>query len=242
MTDPKKEFSLEELRSLDGTEGKPAYVVYQDRVIDVSASQLWPGGHHMGRHQAGRDMTREIEAAPHGPEVLERFPQVGVLRQAEAQAEESIPPFLARLFHRVPLLRRHPHPMLVHFPIVFFSAAAAFDLLFLGTGNDSFELTAWYCLWGGALFAVPSIATGLLTWWLNYNARFLRQVTIKLILSPVLLLLATALIIWRGLDPGILINHAPDRYLYLGGVLASAVLVSAIGWFGGTLSFPLEGE
>ncbi len=172
MTDPKKEFSLEELRSLDGTEGKPAYVVYQDRVIDVSASQLWPGGHHMGRHQAGRDMTREIEAAPHGPEVLERFPQVGVLRQAEAPAEESIPPFLARLFHRVPLLRRHPHPMLVHFPIVFFSAAAAFDLLFLGTGNDSFELTAWYCLWGGALFAIPAIATGLLTWWLNYNARF----------------------------------------------------------------------
>ena len=110
--------------------------------------------------------------------------------------------------------------MLVHFPIVFFSAAAGFDLLFLGTGNASFELTAWYCLWGGALFAIPSIATGLLTWWLNYNARFLRQVIIKLILSPVLLLLATALIIWRYLDPGIMINHEPDRYLYLGGVLA----------------------
>ena len=242
MTDPKKAFSLEELRPLDGTEGKPAYVVYRERVIDVSASQLWPGGHHMGRHQAGRDLTREIEAAPHSPEVLERFPQVGVLRQAEAPAAEPIPPVLARLFHRVPLLRRHPHPMLVHFPIVFFSAAAAFDLLFLGTGNASFELTAWYCLWGGALFAIPSIATGLLTWWLNYNARFLRQVIIKLILSPVLLLLATALVIWRYLDPGIMINHEPHSYLYLGGVLASAVLVSVIGWFGGTLSFPLEGE
>ncbi len=242
MTDPKKAFSLEELRPLDGTEGKPAYVVYRERVIDVSASQLWPGGHHMGRHQAGRDMTREIEAAPHGPEVLERFPQVGVLRQAEAPAAEPIPPVLARLFHRVPLLRRHPHPMLVHFPIVFFSAAAAFDLLFLGTGNASFEPTAWYCLWGGLLFAFPSIATGLLTWWLNYNARSLRQVTIKVILSAVLLPLASALVIWRYLDPGIMINHEPYRYVYLGGVLASAVLVSAIGWFGGTLSFPLEGE
>jgi len=50
---PKKNSAWRNFRSLDGTEGKPAYVVYRGRVIDVSASQLWPGGHPHGRHQAG---------------------------------------------------------------------------------------------------------------------------------------------------------------------------------------------
>lgn len=241
MTATKKTFSLEEIQACNGADGKPAYVVYQNRVIDVSASQHWHDGHHMATHQAGHDLTREIEAAPHGPEMLERFPEVGVVQQAGPEREE-IPAFLQRLFHRVPLLRRHPHPMVVHFPIVFLMAAAGFTLLFLLTGNLSFEFTAWYCLWGGVLFAVPAIATGLFTWWINYDAQFLPQVIIKLTLSPLVLLLGTATLIWRYLDPAILTVWKPVSYLYLGCVLALAVLVSAIGWFGGTLSFPLEGE
>ena len=239
MTGRKKEFSLEDIKGCDGAEGKPACIVYQDRVIDLSASQHWPGGSHMGVHQAGHDLTREIEAAPHGPEVLERFPQIGLLRQAEVE-RDKIPAFLSRLLAAVPLLRRHPHPMIVHFPIVFMIAAPGFDLLFLLTGNRSFELTAWYCLWGGVLFTLPSIATGLLTWWLNYDAEFLRQVTIKLILSPLMLLLGTVTLIWRCLDPEILVAFRPMSYLYLGSLLALAALVSVIGWFGGTLTFPLE--
>ena len=82
----------------------------------------------MGSHQAGRDLTREIAAAPHGPEKLQNFPQVGVLVPSE-QAKEKIPPFLARLFHAVPLLRRHPHPMLVHFPIVLLTRPHRFYLI-----------------------------------------------------------------------------------------------------------------
>jgi predicted heme/steroid binding protein/uncharacterized membrane protein len=241
LTETKKKFSLEDIKACDGANGKPAYIVYQNRVIDVSASQHWHDGHHMGTHQAGHDLTREIEAAPHNTEVLDRFPEVGSLRQTEAEGDH-IPAFLSRLFHSVPLLRRHPHPMLVHFPIVFLIATAGFTLLYLLTGNRSFEITGWYCLWGGVLFAVPSIATGLLTWWLNYDAEFLRQVIIKLILSPLMLLLGTATLIWRYLDPEILVFWQPASYLYLGCILALAALVSAIGWYGGTLSFPLEDD
>jgi predicted heme/steroid binding protein/uncharacterized membrane protein len=241
LTEPKKEFSLEELKACNGAEGQPVYIVYQDRVIDVSASQHWHTGHHMGSHQAGQDLTGEIEAAPHGPEVFERFPQVGVLRRAEAD-QEKIPPFLSRLFHAVPLLRRHPHPMVVHFPIVFMMSTAGFNLLFLLTGYRSFEVTAWYCLWGGVLFSLPAIATGLFTWWVNYEAEFVRQVIIKMILSPLMVLLGTALLIWHSADPEILVALKPAGYLYLCGSLALAVMAGAIGWFGGTLSFPLEGD
>jgi predicted heme/steroid binding protein/uncharacterized membrane protein len=234
-----REFSLEELKEFKGGPGKPVYIVHQGRVIDVSASEHWHTGHHMATHQAGEDLTQEIGAAPHGPEVLERFPQVGILRDPGA-AEEKIPVFLSRLFHRFPLLRRHPHPMVVHFPIVFLMATAAFTLLFFLTGNRSFELTAWHCLWGGVLFTPLAIITGLLTWWVNYEAQFLRQVICKLILSPLLFLLGLAVLIWRYLDPDILVFWKPVSYLYLGCLLALTPLVMAIGWFGGSLSFPLD--
>jgi predicted heme/steroid binding protein/uncharacterized membrane protein len=237
----KKVFSPEELQANNGAKGKPAYIVYQNRVFDVTASQRWPDGHHMGSHQAGHDLTRDIVAAPHGPEVFERFPEVGVLSRTAA-AQEQIPPWISRLFHAVPLLRRHPHPMVVHFPIVFMISNAGFNLLYLLTVNSSFEVTAWYCLWGGVLFSLPAIATGLFTWWINYEAAFLRQVIIKMILSPLMFFLGMALLIWRYLDPAILVPLKPLSWLYLAGSLSLAVMVAAIGWFGGTLSFPLEGD
>ena len=79
-----KEIDLEELEQSDGKDGKPIYVAYQGKVYDVSGSKLWKTGRHMNRHQAGRDLTTDIQAAPHTPEVLERYPQVGVLRKREA--------------------------------------------------------------------------------------------------------------------------------------------------------------
>jgi uncharacterized membrane protein len=132
--------------------------------------------------------------------------------------------------------------MVVHFPIVFMMSTAGFNLLFLLTGNRSFEHTAWYCLWGGVLFSLPAMATGLFTWWINYEAEYLRQVIIKMILSPLMFLLGTTLLIWRYMDPEILVSWQPVSYLYFGGSLALAVMAGAIGWFGGTLSFPLESD
>jgi hypothetical protein len=54
--------------------------------------------------------------------------------------------------------------------------------------------------------------------------------------------LGMALLIWRYLDPAILVPLKPLSWLYLAGSLSLAVMVAAIGWFGGTLSFPLEGD
>ncbi len=239
MADKPKEFILKDLQEFDGAQGKPAFIGFEGRIIDVSTSEHWQHGHHMATHQAGGDLTREIDAAPHGPEVLDRFPQVGLLKAKET-AREEIPPFLSRLFHYVPLLRRHPHPMLVHFPIVFMTSATGFSILFLLTGIRSFETTAWHCLWGGVLFTPLAIMTGLFTWWLNYEAEWLRQVIIKMVLSPILLVVSLVTLMWRFLNPEILLLWQTGSLLYFGFILSLAPLAAAIGWFGGTLSFPVE--
>jgi len=70
---------LRELRRFNGRSG-PAYVAFRGRVHDVSESFLWRGGVHQVVHRAGEDLTEAIEMAPHGPELLERFPVVALIR------------------------------------------------------------------------------------------------------------------------------------------------------------------
>ena len=245
-----KKITPADLAAADGTQGHPAHVAYEGRVFDVGVSDLWAGGQHMGLHQAGADLTAELSDAPHGPEVLERVPQVAVLSAApEAPPASASRPFLPGgslgwLLDRFPLLKRHLHPMLVHFPIVFLLAAPAFSLLYLAAGNPSFETTAFHCLCGGVVFTPPAILTGLFTWWLNYQARPLTPVRRKLVLAPVLLAVAAAALIWRLVDPEVLHRGVKGpAWLYLGLLLALAPLVIAVGWYGATLTFPLhEGE
>lgn len=72
-------FTLAELAQCDGRGGRPAYVAYDGRVYDVSASFHWRGGRHWVRIRAGCDLTASLDAAPHGPELLQRVPVIGVL-------------------------------------------------------------------------------------------------------------------------------------------------------------------
>jgi len=236
-----KEFDEESLTQFNGKEGKPAYVVYQGRVIDVSQSKLWPNGLHMTRHRAGKVLTSDIQAAPHGIEVLERFPQVGILKK-EPIAERPMPRFLAGLLSRYPILRRHPHPMVVHFPIVFMFATTLFNLLYLVTRYRAFEITALHCLGGGIIFIPLSILTGYFTWWLNYLARPMRPVTIKKRFSFLLLALAIIAFIWRILVPEVLTPLAGIGFLYFIMVLSFIPIVTTVGWFGARLTFPLGKE
>jgi predicted heme/steroid binding protein/uncharacterized membrane protein len=248
-----KEFTIEELAEFDGTAGRPVYVAYQGRVYDLGDSALWAGGDHMTSHFAGADLTREFADAPHGEEVFESYPQVGVLRESPKPVEipetevpgPPLPGFWHRLVKRFPLLKRHPHPMVVHFPIVFFIAAPIFTLLYLFTGDPSFETTGWHCLAGGVLFTPVALVTGLFTWWLNYELRPLRPIVIKLILTPILLAVGTWVWVWRWLNPEILSAAGLADWtgkVYLGLLLLLLPLVSVIGWYGASLTFPLHPE
>ncbi len=245
--DKLKEFTPADLAANNGSEGRPVYIAFQGKVYDVSGSDLWEDGQHMGAHAAGADLTGEFADAPHGEEVFERYPQVGVvIAEATAPATPEPQPSAAREFwlrqtQRVPLLRRHPHPMVVHFPIVFMIATTAFTLLYLFTGVRSFEVAGFHCLGGGVLFTPVAMLTGWFTWWLNYESRYLKPVVIKLIFSPILLVIGAGVFVWRFLNPEVLVHlWAWPSVVYLALICSLAPLVSLIGAYGAIMTFPLH--
>jgi predicted heme/steroid binding protein/uncharacterized membrane protein len=235
-----KEFDSAELAQFNGENGKPIYIAHGGKVYDVSESKLWRKGVHMQRHRAGQDLSTDIQAAPHETDVLERYPQVGILKKDVV--EQEIPAALVWLLKKFPMLRRHPHPMTVHFPIVFAFSTTVFTLLYLITGIDSFDTTALHCLGGGILFTVVGISTGLYTWWLNYMAKMLKPVKIKIPLSISMLVVEVVLFIWRLAVPDILDSLHGPAMLYLLLVLSLSVFVTIIGWNGASMTFPVEKE
>ena len=74
-------FSREELRGYNGWKGAPAYVAYEGLVYDVSGSFLWKFGWHQAAHAAGGDLSGALEQAPHGLDMLEKYPLVGRLSE-----------------------------------------------------------------------------------------------------------------------------------------------------------------
>ena len=76
-----EEYSLEELKQHDGKQGKKAYIAYNGLIYDVTESFLWKSGKHQASHLAGKDLTGELEKAPHGIEFVKRFPVIGHLKK-----------------------------------------------------------------------------------------------------------------------------------------------------------------
>ncbi|MCL5877315.1 MAG: cytochrome B5 [Candidatus Bathyarchaeota archaeon] len=74
-----KKVTQEELIANDGKNGKPAWIAYQGKVYDVTDSSFWREGEHMSMHSAGKDLTEDLEMAPHRDENFSRIKLVGEL-------------------------------------------------------------------------------------------------------------------------------------------------------------------
>jgi predicted heme/steroid binding protein len=72
-----KPFTHEELQQFDGAGGKPIYIAYKGKVYDLSASPLFQGEKRMRCHIAGKDLTKDMDIAPHGEDLVFKFPLVG---------------------------------------------------------------------------------------------------------------------------------------------------------------------
>jgi predicted heme/steroid binding protein/uncharacterized membrane protein len=233
-----KEMTSEELLSFGGKDKNPAYVAFQGKIYDVSMSPLWPKGLHMKRHPAGKDLSAEISAAPHGPEVLERLPQVGILKKGVPEELKHLPAALQRFLQQFPMARRHPHPMVVHFPIAFLMGASLFMLLYLLFQIRAFETVSFYLLLLGAISSPLAMTTGLFTWWINYRLKLTDYVKRKIQLSILLLIFETVLILWRSLSPKISVPGIHPIYFIL--MLILTPIVGLLGYYGGQMTFPTE--
>jgi uncharacterized membrane protein len=91
------------------------------------------------------------------------------------------------------LLAKHAqHVALVHFPIALIVTAVAFDCLALRKQNPALLRAAYYTVMAAALAAVPTVATGLLAWQLQFEGKPPRG-NLKL---HMLFALASAALIW----------------------------------------------
>jgi len=229
-----REMTSEELLSFNGKDGNPVYIAFQGKIYDVSKSPLWSKGLHMNRHPSGKDLTGEISAAPHGEEVFERYPQVGILKKGPPEELKHLPGMLQDLLQRFPMAKRHPHPMLVHFPIAFLMGASLFIFLHLLFDNPSFETISLYLLILGGVSSPFAMASGLLTWWINYRLKLTRFVKRKIQLSILLLASEIILIAWRSVKPEIL------HPVFVIMMLLLTPIVALLGYYGGQMTFPAE--
>jgi uncharacterized membrane protein len=147
---------------------------------------------------------------------------------------KHLPEFLQNILLTFPMARRHPHPMLVHFPIAFLMASSLFLLLYLLFPKPSFEVTAFYLLLLGSFSTPFAIATGLLTWWINYRLKLTHVLKRKIQLSIILLTIEIFLLLWRTFYPGV--TH--PLYYFL--VFSLTPLVMLLGYYGGQMTFPTE--
>jgi len=76
---PSGKLSPDDLALCDGKEGQPAYFAFEGTIYDATASALWKNGVHMGRHNAGTDLTEALKLAPHGPDKIFAMKNIGPL-------------------------------------------------------------------------------------------------------------------------------------------------------------------
>ncbi len=222
-----------ELKSYDGKEGRPAYVVYNGKVYDVSKSELWKGGVHMGRHKAGEDLTDFISMAPHETEVFDRVENVGTLEGEKVDASIERLAVLRNLYQKF-----HPHPILIHFPIGLFVFGAFMQLIFLLSENRSFEFAAFYAITFGALGVFPAVAAGIFSWWINYDRTFTTIFKNKLAGSIILIMSVLFLVPLRFIVPDIALRLDTMSYIYNALIFVNVPVTLFIAYNGGKITWP----
>ncbi len=162
----------------------------------------------------------------------------------EATQEQKTTGFLENLLRKHPSLRRHPHPIFAHFPIAFMMGAAFFAFLFAVSGVKSFESTTIDLIAVGTLASIFAMASGFFTWWLNYGARPMVSIVIKITTSILLLMDGIVLFVWKLLNPNILFNlrtsPSTDNWIFFVLTLLLFPLAMILGYVGGNITFPVK--
>jgi predicted heme/steroid binding protein len=238
-----EEYTLEiekkDIKKYNGQEGQPAYVAAEGEVYDVSDSRLWKNGVHMNRHHAGQDLTNEFGAAPHGTEVLQKFQKVGNLKESTKNEQQlPIPKWIAHLLNLYPFLKRHPHPMVVHFPMVYYITAPILLFWFyLIDTNESLIKAVFYMHVLGTISLPFAILTGWLSWKVNYLGKPIGYIKRKIMFTVVVLIFDVIVLISLSYQPEILISPHGLQIIIPVLVFSYLPIISIIGHHGGQLVY-----
>jgi len=234
------EIDQETLSKHDGKEGRKAYVAVEGKVYDVTGNRLWKNGMHMNRHQAGNDLTESITASPHGKDVLAKIQETGTLVKEKSEKPPFIPEWLNRFMESYPFFKRHPHPMVVHFPMAFFVTAPLFLAWYYIISPVQGLLDAIFYLYILGTLSLPvAIATGLLAWLVNYSGKANPLIIRKTVFSFVLLISDLIILAALIIKPSILQNPSGPEWFIPVLIFLGLPLASIIGEHGGKLVFPV---
>lgn len=233
------EIDKKQLMQNNGKDGKPTYVTVDGKIYDLSASKLWKNGAHMNRHHAGEDLSDSFAAAPHGKEVLERFKAIGDFNPSDEPGEKPpLPQWMMNFFDKYPFFKRHPHPMIVHFPMAFFITASLFLLwYYLISPVPSLLDSVFYMHILGTLSLPIALITGWFAWKINYLGKPIGYVTRKIIFSFVVLIFDIIVFLSMIYVPEILVAPQGLQLLIPVFIISYLPIVSYIGQQGGQLVY-----
>ena len=138
-------------------------------------------------------------------------------------------------------LKHHLHPISVHFPngilpvvVVFLALSVYFNIIGL-------ETAAYYNL----IFVLATLPlvmlTGFIEWQRRYKGIKSAIFILKITCSLIVLGLSSILVFWRLINPQVVAEGSPSKYLYLG-IAATLLAVAGIaGFLGGKLLFGRRG-
>lgn len=257
----------EQLKEFNGKDGKPAYIGYKGKVYDISKSDFWAGGEHMGRFKAGEDLTDSIDMSPHGEKNVFRFEAVDTLEDGitqEANTETVVPNsenMISDMDKKMMAKRQwykknHPHPKLIHFPIGMFGFAFFVQVLAVilgGTSGGFLSATSLIATAFGTLFLIPAIASGALSFYINYNG-FANSILKQKMIGSVVLLITGVIAVLIGkmeltaaghiLGPGdalaSFLKYNPLKSIYSLFTIINMAVVTFIAANGGKITWPQD--
>lgn len=133
--------------------------------------------------------------------------------------------FLEKIGYHHPL-----HPVLVHMPIGLIVAAFFLSCAAVLLRRSTLATSAYHDLVAAFIFFFPSVFIGIVDWQRYFHGAWLQPIQMKLLLAPLLLLLL-AVGVFIGYRQGAQAKGLFPIYLL------SLLTVTALGYFGGQLTF-----
>lgn len=184
--------------------------------------------------KADKEKFFEIELSEEVVSQVELEKDLGEISATESYAKNE-----STILEKVTalILEKHLHPISVHSPNGIIPVAVAFLFLVVVLQFSGLENAAYYNMIAVLLSMPLVIVSGYVTWQKKYMGAKTSVFKIKIAASCVATSTLFGLIVWKTLQPDVLLIDSSDRYLFLMWSLILLAAVGIAGHLGGQLVF-----